>query len=90
MKDKWTALYRRTFLTGKSLDKLSVEEREGEIRKQWRKFLDKDLPRIEAALKQETWIWDSVESDKARSSQESRFTWGEGDIEITKRPEHED
>lgn len=32
-------------------------EREAEIRKNWASFLEEDLPRIDAALKQESWIW---------------------------------
>ncbi len=58
---------------------------EEKIRKQWEEFLNQDLPRIEAALKEERWIWEPVESDEEPSSQSERFMWGEGDIEITQR-----
>ncbi len=87
---RWPKLYRRAFLTPEIHEDALDSEREQEIRRQWAAFLEEDLPRIEAALKKETWIWESVEPAEGRSSQGSRFVWGEGDIEITKRPEHED
>ena len=37
-------------------------EREEEIRRQWEMFLDEDLPRIDAALKREAWVWESTET----------------------------
>jgi hypothetical protein len=32
-----------------------------ELRERWAEFLDQDLPRIEAALRAEAWIWDPIE-----------------------------
>ncbi len=58
-------LYRRTFLTPEFYKGASDSEREEEILRQWGEFLEKDLPRIEAALKKETWIWKPVETDPA-------------------------
>lgn len=50
-------LYRRTFLTPEFYDEVSDKDRETEIRLHWAEFLENDLPRIDAALKQESWIW---------------------------------
>jgi len=36
-------------------------DREKEIRKHWIEFLENDLPRIDAALKNERWIWETDE-----------------------------
>lgn len=54
--------YRRTFLTPQHYEDASDSEREQEIRTQWAKFLEDDLPQIETALKREAWIWKSVET----------------------------
>ncbi len=56
-------LYRRTFLTPELFTDGSDQEREQEIRRQWAEFLDEDLPRLQAALKEEAWIWESVETE---------------------------
>jgi hypothetical protein len=61
--EDYPKLYKRIFLTPEHYEKCSDSEREQEIRRQWSTFLDKDLPQIEAALKKETWIWESVEPD---------------------------
>ncbi len=79
-------LYQRSFLTPRSYEDYSEQEREREIYRQWTKFLE-DLDRMKATLREETWIW---ESDEGHSGSEERFVWGEDDIRITKRPEHED
>jgi hypothetical protein len=61
--EDYPKLYKRIFLTPEHYEKCPDSEREQEIRRQWSTFLDKDLPQIEAALKKETWIWESVEPD---------------------------
>ena len=83
-------LYRRTFLTREHYETASDTERVQEIRRQWEGFLDEDLPAIKAALMQETWVRESIESAEGQSSRGSRFVWGNDDIVIAKRPEHED
>ncbi|CAN5793358.1 hypothetical protein BH23ACT11_BH23ACT11_27430 [soil metagenome] len=51
-------LYRRTFLTPEFYEEeVSDSDRGAEIRKNWADFLENDLLRIDAALKQESWIW---------------------------------
>ena len=57
-------LFKRIFLTPEHYEECSDSEREQEIRRQWGEFLEKDLPRIEAALKKETWIWEPVEPEQ--------------------------
>ncbi len=61
--DEWPSLYHRTFLTPELSEDGTDHEREDEIRRQWGAFLIEDLPRIRAAIKKETWIWESVEAD---------------------------
>ena len=88
--DGWPKLYHRAFLSPGFPEDALDSEREQEIRRQWNRFLDNDLPQIEEALRREAWIWEYTDPDEARSGQDGRFVWGEGDIEITKRPENED
>lgn len=61
--DSHPKLYSRAFLTPESYEDASDREREQEIRRQWAAFLEEDLPKINAILKEEAWIWDSVEAD---------------------------
>ena len=90
VKRDWLPIYSRPLIRPEAYEDLDDEEREEEIRRQWDEFLDNDLPRIDAALKAEEWILESVEPDEGQSSQGSRFVWGEGDIEIDRRPEHKE
>jgi len=64
-------------------------EREVEIRKNWDDFLENELLQIDAALKQERWIWEpddnEIEDAPGRSE---RFGWSDGDIEI-RRPDED-
>ncbi len=53
---RWLPIFTRHLLRQEAYEDLEPEEREQAIRRQWHKFLDKDLPRIEAALRKETWI----------------------------------
>ncbi len=85
--DDYPNLYRRRFLTPEYYEEASESDREEEIRKHWAEFLGDDLPRIDAALKEERWIWESDEPDKEHPGRGERFVWGEGDIEITRRPD---
>jgi hypothetical protein len=59
----WIPIFTRYLLKPEVYDKLDREHREEEIRRQWTQFLDKDLLRIEAALKKEPWIWEPVEPE---------------------------
>lgn len=60
---KWLPIFSRHLLRQETYDNLDEEEREEEIRLHWNEFVEEDLPRIEVALKKETWIWDSVQVD---------------------------
>jgi hypothetical protein len=57
--EEYVGLFKRTIMTGELLDSLPAEDRQREIRRQWAAFLEDDLPRLEAALGKETWIWES-------------------------------
>jgi hypothetical protein len=59
--DDIAQIYKRSLLTPDFYENTTNQQREEEIRKQWDEFLDKDLPRIEEALKKETWIWEPEE-----------------------------
>ncbi len=60
---KWLPLFSCHLLRQEAYEDLDDEEREKEIRRRWREFLDQDLPRIDAVLKNEAWIWEAVEAD---------------------------
>jgi hypothetical protein len=58
----YRAIYILTFLEGEEMH-AEIEDRNGMIRRRWSEFLKEDLPRIDAALKEERWILGAVESD---------------------------
>jgi hypothetical protein len=58
--DSYPTLYHRTFLSPDFSEKSSERQREQEVRRHWNEFLDKDLPRVEEALRKETWIWEPI------------------------------
>jgi PD-(D/E)XK nuclease superfamily len=61
---KYSHIFRRTMLPPSFYeDDVRASEREQEIRRRWDEFLHKDLPRIEEALRKETWIWEPVRTD---------------------------
>ncbi len=51
-------IYHRPILGREVYDKLTREQREQEIRRHWTEFIQDDLPRIQAALRKERWIWE--------------------------------
>jgi hypothetical protein len=51
---KWLLVFTRPLLKQEAYEDFNQEEREQEIQRQWGQVLHKDLPRIEAALKEET------------------------------------
>ena len=59
---KYNAIFSRSFLTKEMYEIADHEERKREISKKWTEFLENDLPRIDAVLKNERWIWESGES----------------------------
>ncbi|CAN5607931.1 hypothetical protein BH24ACT21_BH24ACT21_12250 [soil metagenome] len=52
-----TKIYSKNFLTPEFCENATDNERDTEIHRCWTEFLEEDLPRIDAALKQESWIW---------------------------------
>ncbi len=62
-KAKWVAIFSRQFLGGEAYEDADQEERKQKIQSRWAEFLAEDLPRIDAVLKEEAWIWESVEAD---------------------------
>jgi hypothetical protein len=52
---KWSAIYTRTFLEEEMHEDAKV--RDEKIRRRWSEFLEHDLPRIDAVIKREGWIW---------------------------------
>ncbi len=59
----WSMIFKRRLLGPRMYEDATEEGREQEIHRQWAAFLDNDLPRIDATLKQEPWIWEPVEAD---------------------------
>ncbi len=54
-----TSLYEKSMLTPEFYEDATDEDREEEIRRHWTEFIQDDLPRIQAALSEEEWIWES-------------------------------
>ncbi len=52
---RWLSVFSRHLLRQEAYEDLDNEEREREIRRQWGFFIERDLPRIDAALKKEAW-----------------------------------
>ncbi len=50
---KWLPIFSRHLLRQEAYEDLDNEERKREIRRQWGLFIERDLPRIDAALKKE-------------------------------------
>lgn len=63
---QWTGILKFPLLTQDQYENLSDDEREQEIRRRWTEFLEKVLPRVEDALKEEAWIWESNSSQEGR------------------------
>jgi hypothetical protein len=62
--EAYSNIFRRTMLPPTYYEyDVEASELEREVRRRWDEFLDKDLPRIEEALRKETWIWGPVETD---------------------------
>lgn len=64
--ESYITLFERPLLRNELLAELPGEGREREIRRRWAAFLEEDLPRIEAALESETWIWESAGAAEGR------------------------
>jgi PD-(D/E)XK nuclease superfamily len=57
---RWIAIYSSHLLKQEDHEDLEQEEFERKIHRQWRVFLDRNLPHIEEALRKEPWIWEPV------------------------------
>jgi hypothetical protein len=90
VKGRWLRIFSRPLLKQEAYENLEQEEREEELHREWERFLERDLPGIEAALQREAWIWEPVKSDEKPTNRLERFVWVESDMEITKRPEDEE
>ncbi len=79
--NKYPKFYSRTFLTPEFCETAIEAEREWEIRKNWEDFLENDLPRIVAALKQEHWIWESSDDEiETVPSRYEKYGWSDEDV----------
>ncbi|MFT3894838.1 MAG: hypothetical protein QM730_24675 [Anaerolineales bacterium] len=56
---KWNTIYDREILSPKTYHERTAEEKEVEIHKKWKQFLENDLPELRAILKAETWLWEN-------------------------------
>ena len=61
---KWSTVFSRPWLKQEMYDDADQVDRGKEIRRRWAEFLQEDLPRLDAALKEESWIWEAAESDE--------------------------
>jgi len=53
---KWTPVFTRRYLREEDYEDATDSDREKQIRHHWTKFLDEDLPRMDAALREHEWI----------------------------------
>jgi hypothetical protein len=60
---KWNNIFSRSFLKlePEPYEEDNDDEVRENLRQEWTKFLEHDLPRLDAALKQEKWIWEAAE-----------------------------
>lgn len=56
-------VYTRSVVRQTLLEEGELEEIDQEIREHWADFIENDLPRIDAAMKQEAWIWEPEASE---------------------------
>ena len=52
----WPPIFTRHLLKAEAYERLTDEQREEEIRGQWGRFVETDVPRMEEALREEGWI----------------------------------
>ncbi len=57
LNQKWNTIFQREFLARNSYEDADLNQLDGKIRKQWEKFIESDLPAIQAVLKAEIWLW---------------------------------
>jgi hypothetical protein len=53
---KWTPIFTRRYLREEAYEDATDSDREKQIRHHWAKFLDEDLPRMDAVLREHEWI----------------------------------
>ncbi len=57
LRRKHNAIYSTTLAGGNFLEEAELADVEEKLRAGWDRFLEKDLPRITAALEEESWFW---------------------------------
>lgn len=63
LNNKWNAIYVHHYLKTVQLETADMTDLITEIHKHWTDFTARDLPAIQAALREETWLWSEVASD---------------------------
>jgi hypothetical protein len=58
---KLNTIYQREILSPATYHESTAEQKEAEIQKKWKEFLQYDLPQIQSNLKAEDWIWEVQE-----------------------------
>lgn len=53
---RWTPIFTRRYLREEDFEDATDSDREKQIRHHWTKFLDEDLPRMDAVLREDEWI----------------------------------
>jgi hypothetical protein len=53
---KWNTIYDREFLSSSTYQDTTAEQKEQEIQKEWKHFLENDLPQIHSILNSQDWI----------------------------------
>lgn len=53
----YSTIFTRNFLTRTAYQEKSPEELKAEIERRWKEFLEHDLPKLDAVLRGEAWLW---------------------------------
>jgi len=54
----YSTIFNRSFLTPTAYQEKNIDELKEELDRQWKNFLEHDLPKLDAVLQRETWLWD--------------------------------
>jgi hypothetical protein len=58
LNQKWNIIYKKQFLSAKDYDEGTIEIVKERVRLRWAGFLENDLPKIEAIIQSENWLWE--------------------------------
>ncbi len=80
---KWNLLFRSRFvrLRASAQEEDDEEEIKHQIRERWGRFLEEDMPKIDEAIRAESWVWESTEAHERPSGGRDGFVEGQAAAE---------